>query len=36
MDKTMTDKFMYNPNYDKYNYPFCKLQYEVETLRHPT
>ena len=28
----MVDKFMYIPNGDKQNYPFCRLQLVVETL----
>ena len=31
-DKIMTDKFMYIPNNDKQNYPFCRLKLVVETL----
>ena len=29
-DKTMADKLMYIPNYEKKNYPICKI--EVKTV----
>ncbi len=32
----MADKFMYIPNDDAQNYPFCILQLAVETLGHLT
>ena len=35
----MADKFMYIPNDDTQNYPFCKIQLMVETfgqLNEPT
>ena len=28
----MADKFIYIPNVNNQNYPFCKLQLEVETI----
>ena len=31
-NKTMLDKFMYNPNCDKQNYPFFRLKVSVEKL----
>ena len=30
----MDDKFMYNPNINEKNYPFCRLQLVVKTFRH--
>ena len=35
-DKTIADKFMYIPNDDTQNYPFCRLQIVVETFEHST
>ena len=32
----MADKFMYIPNDDTKNQPFCKLNLTVETLEHST
>ena len=29
---TMTDKFMYIPNKETQNYPFCRMKFVVETL----
>ena len=29
----MTDKLMYVPNYDTHNYPYCRLQLVVRTLK---
>ena len=34
-DKTKNDKLMYSPNYDKENYPFCKLKSFVEKTTIP-
>ena len=31
-DKTIADKFVYLPNEDTQNLPFCRLQLEVETI----
>ena len=31
-DKTMTDRFMYIPNDDKQNLPFCRLDYWLSSL----
>ena len=31
-DTTMDDKFMYNPNDDKHNYPYCKLKSLVKKV----
>ena len=33
-DKTMADKLLYILNDDNQNYPFFRLQLEVETFRH--
>ena len=35
-DKTMADKFMYIPNDDTPNYPFCRLELVAETFRQST
>ena len=35
-DKTMANKLMYTPNDDTQNYPFSRLQLEVETFGHST
>ena len=35
-DKTMADKLMHTPNDDTQNYPFSRLQLEVETFGHST
>ena len=32
MDKKLDDKLIYTPNYDKQNYPFCKLK-NIGTLK---
>ena len=34
MDKTMADKFMFNPNDDKQNYHLNVLKLVVETFEH--
>ena len=36
MNKTMTDKFMYNPNNDAQDYSFCRFILVVETFGHLT
>ena len=33
-DKTMAIKYIYIPNDDTQNYPFCRLKLEVETFEH--
>ena len=35
-EKTMAYIFMYTPNDDTQNYPFCRLQLEVETFEIST
>ena len=35
-DKTMVDKFIYNPNYDKQNHLFCRSKILVTNSLEPT
>ena len=35
-DNTMADKFMYIPNDNAQNYPFCRLKLVVEKFEHLT
>ena len=34
-DKTMADKYMYIPNYNTSNYPFCRSPLVAEMFGHP-